>query len=183
MSATDFNDLGDPARIRRRVEWGMMVQPPDADLDRYVDNGRDAARLAAEQQPPRVIAPRGFAWRDPKTIPPRAFIMGPHFIRRYVSATIAPGGLGKSALLTAEALALVTGRALLGVAPRLPPETVAFPNVDLTVHLFREPRAGWLGFDTSVSFGAAGLGLTQSVLHDRDGAFGTVAQCLTVRPR
>jgi len=120
MSATDFNDLGDPARIRRRVEWGMMVQPPDADLDRYVDNGRDAARLAAEQQPPRVIAPRGFAWRDPKTIPPRAFIMGPHFIRRYVSATIAPGGLGKSALLTAEALALVTGRALLGVAPRLP---------------------------------------------------------------
>ncbi len=70
-----------------------------------------------------------------------------------------------------------------GVAPRLPPETVAFPNVDLTVHLFREPRPGWLGFDTSVSFGAAGLGLTQSVLHDRDGAFGTVAQCLTVRPR
>lgn len=120
MSATDFNDLGDPQRIRRRVEWGMMVQPPDADMDRYVDNGRDAARLSAEQREPRIIAPRGFIWRDPATIPPRAFIMGPHFIRRYVSATIAPGGLGKSALLTAEALALVTGRALLGFAPRRP---------------------------------------------------------------
>jgi len=94
--------------------------PPRKPRADYVDNGRDAGQLAAQQREPRIIAPRGFVWRDPKTIPPRAFIMGSHFIRRYVGATIAPGGLGKSALLTAEALALVTGRMLLGAAPRTP---------------------------------------------------------------
>lgn len=64
------------------------------------------------------------------------------------------------------------------------PRRVAFPNIDLTAHLFREPveSDGWLGFDTTVSFGPGGLGLTSSVLHDADGPFGTVQQMLTVRP-
>jgi hypothetical protein len=65
---------------------------------------------------------------------------------------------------------------------RRDPRSVAFPNVDLTAHLFREPRGGWLGFDTTVSFGADGLGLTSSVVHDEVGPVGTSAQLLTVRP-
>lgn len=97
------------------------IDPPSrARKAEYVDNGRDAAQLASQQREPRIILPRGFVYRDPKTIPPRAFIMGSHFIRRYVGATIAPGGLGKSALLTTEVLALVTGRMLLDAAPRKP---------------------------------------------------------------
>lgn len=70
-----------------------------------------------------------------------------------------------------------------GMNVKVDPRTVHFPNVDLTAHLFRHPRRGWLGLDTTVSFGAAGLGLTSSVLHDEDGAFGTLQQSLTVRPR
>jgi len=66
---------------------------------------------------------------------------------------------------------------------RAAPDAVAFPNVDLTAHLFDQPRGEWVGFDTSVSFGAAGLGLTSSVVHDIDGPVGTLAQALTVRPR
>lgn len=69
-----------------------------------------------------------------------------------------------------------------GMAVRADPGEVAFPNIDLTAHLFREPRGEWLGFDTSVSFGPTGLGVTSSVLHDHDGPFGTLAQALTVRP-
>lgn len=69
-----------------------------------------------------------------------------------------------------------------GMAVRADPATVAFPNVDLTAHYFREPGDGWLGFDTTVSFGPAGLGVTSSVLHDLDGPFGTLNQLLTVRP-
>lgn len=69
-----------------------------------------------------------------------------------------------------------------GMAVRADPGEVAFPNIDLTAHLFRRPAGEWLGFDTSVSFGPSGLGLTSSVLHDQDGPFGTVAQVLTVRP-
>ena len=69
-----------------------------------------------------------------------------------------------------------------GMTVRADPREVAFPNIDLTAHLFRVPQRGWLGFDTSVSFGAHGIGLTSSVLHDELGPFGTLAQALTVRP-
>jgi hypothetical protein len=70
-----------------------------------------------------------------------------------------------------------------GMTVRAAPDAVAFPNVDLTAHFFDQPRGEWVGFDTSVSFGAAGLGLTSSVVHDADGPVGTLAQALTVRPR
>ena len=69
-----------------------------------------------------------------------------------------------------------------GMTVRAAPAEVAFPNLDLTAHFFREPRGEWVGFDTSVSFGATGLGLTSSVVHDVQGPVGTVAQVLTVRP-
>jgi len=65
---------------------------------------------------------------------------------------------------------------------RADPGRVAFPNVDLTAHLFRGPAGGWLGFDTTVSFGPTGMGLGNSVLHDSGGPFGVMSQCLTVRP-
>lgn len=69
-----------------------------------------------------------------------------------------------------------------GMAVRAAPEEVAFPNVDLTAHLFRQPRGEWLGMETTVSFGPGGIGETSVVLHDLDGPFGTSAQILTVRP-
>lgn len=69
-----------------------------------------------------------------------------------------------------------------GMTVRAAPADVAFPNVDLTAHLFTQPAAGWLGLATAVSFGADGLGLTTSVVHDERGPIGTSSQCLTVRP-
>lgn len=54
---------------------------------------------------------------DPSTIPRREWLYPPHFVGGYVSLTLAPGGVGKSALLTTEALAMVSGKALLGVSP------------------------------------------------------------------
>jgi len=69
-----------------------------------------------------------------------------------------------------------------GMTVRADPRQVAFPNVDLTAHFFAEPRGEWIGFDTTVSFGPAGLGLTSSVLHDEHGPIGTSSQILTVRP-
>ncbi len=57
-----------------------------------------------------------------------------------------------------------------------------FPNVDLTVHLHRQPAGPWVGLDTSVVFGPDGCGLTTTVLHDRTGAVGRAEQLLTVRP-
>ena len=68
-----------------------------------------------------------------------------------------------------------------GVAVRAQPGEVMFPNTDLTVHLFRPPTGQWLGLQTEVSFGADGIGLTSSVLHDLDGPIGRSAQTLTLR--
>lgn len=84
----------------------------------------------------------------------------------------------------ASSLARVIGLldAANGMTVRVDPSTAVFPNLDLTAHFFDEPRGEWVGFDTTVSFGAAGIGLTSSVIHDADGPVGTVNQILTVRP-
>ncbi|NUJ80293.1 AAA family ATPase [Methylocystis sp. FS] len=63
-----------------------------------------------------IIAPSPFVWRDPSTIPTRQWLYGRRLIRKFVSATVAPGGVGKSTLGDAEAVAMTTGRPLLGVA-------------------------------------------------------------------
>ncbi|KQR17880.1 thioesterase [Cellulomonas sp. Leaf334] len=70
-----------------------------------------------------------------------------------------------------------------GLTPRRPTDEVAFPNVDLTVHLVAAPRSDWLGLDTTVTFGPTGLGLTHTILHDTSGPIGAFTQSLTVRPR
>lgn len=69
----------------------------------------------AEPQSP--ISATAFKWIDPKTLPRREFAYGSHFIRKYVSVTVSPGGLGKTSSSIAEALAMVSGRALLGTKP------------------------------------------------------------------
>lgn len=68
-----------------------------------------------------------------------------------------------------------------GLVVRERPSSVFFANVDLTVHFFRQPEAGWVGFDTRVDFGPSGLGETLSILSDIRGPVGTAAQSLTVR--
>lgn len=62
---------------------------------------------------PSIINPTPFVWSDPAAIPPREWIYDTHLIRKFVSLTVSPGGIGKSSLALVEALSLVTGRALL----------------------------------------------------------------------
>lgn len=61
------------------------------------------------------IAARQYVWTDPEKIPMREWLYGKRLIRKFVSATIAPGAVGKSSLLIAETLAMVSGHDLLGV--------------------------------------------------------------------
>lgn len=71
-----------------------------------------------------------------------------------------------------------------GIAVRASPADWMFPNVDLAIHLFREPvlgSHGWVGFDTRVTMGPTGLGLTSTTLHDEQGPVGRAEQILTVR--
>ena len=70
-----------------------------------------------------------------------------------------------------------------GVATRVKPGpgSYLFPNLDLQIHLYREPSGAWLGLQNSVSFGPDGIGLTSTVLHDTVGPFGRAEQILTIR--
>ncbi|MCP1540138.1 AAA family ATPase [Methylorubrum extorquens] len=70
---------------------------------------------AQADRPPITATP--FAWVVPEAIPPRAWVYGRHYIRRFITTTIAPGGVGKSSLGIAEALAIATGRPILGIKP------------------------------------------------------------------
>lgn len=63
-----------------------------------------------------VITPTPFEWIDPHLIPPREWLYDTHLIRKFVSLTVSPGGLGKSSLALIEALSLAIGRPLFADA-------------------------------------------------------------------
>jgi len=50
----------------------------------------------------------------PEAIPPREWLYGTRYVRRFVSVLAAPGGVGKSALALGQAVALASGRPILG---------------------------------------------------------------------
>ncbi|MFF1695789.1 thioesterase family protein [Streptomyces sp. NPDC058257] len=87
---------------------------------------------------------------------------------------------GQSASPLASYIALVD--TANGIAVRQSPTAWMFPNVDLTVHLHRQPEGRWTGLDTTVTFGPTGQGITSTVLHDINGPVGHAQQILTVRP-
>ncbi len=103
---------------------------------------------------------------------------------------------GRAAAWVTTSAALVAGEPVSGLARliglvdsanglcvRERPEDWLFPNLDLTIHLHRQPDGPWLGLDTTVVFGPGGHGVTASALHDESGHFGYAQQTLTIRPR
>jgi RecA-family ATPase len=69
-----------------------------------------------QPQPPRILA-TAHEWRDALQIPRRDFLFRRHYIRGFVSATIAPGGIGKSSQALVETIAMVTAKAFLDETP------------------------------------------------------------------
>lgn len=133
--AHDNTRLVDITRmIQRGLEKGKLREQAarvDADLtvqEEVPQNGADIpeqeaispdgdVKPANDNTPQSPITATAFKWIDPKTLPRREFAYGSHFIRKYVSVTVSPGGLGKTSASIAEGLAMVSGRALLGIKP------------------------------------------------------------------
>ena len=182
----------------RVLRPGRTVELVEATL-RQAGQERDAVRLRAWLLLPREV-------RDHAGTPlPR--LAPPDEVPTWDATTVWPGGFigsvevrrdqaepgrarfwvrSRERLLDEPVSDLARAAGLLdianGMTVRADPREVAFPNLDLTAHVFEPPLGEWVGFDTSVSFGSTGLGLTSSVVHDERGPFGTVAQSLTVRP-
>jgi len=93
------------------------VQPPDDGKSPHGDNQADKRAEQPADKPTDIIFATPFTWIDPKTLPRREFAFGTHYIRKYVSVTVAPGGLGKTANSIVEALSMASGKDLNGTKP------------------------------------------------------------------
>jgi AAA domain/Bifunctional DNA primase/polymerase, N-terminal len=90
---------------------GFIAPVSDSQRGNVVDLHGNSIR----PEPRKIIRATPFKWMDPKTISPREWLYARHLVRKYLSTTIAQGGGGKTSLIYAEALAMVTGRDLLKI--------------------------------------------------------------------
>ncbi len=93
-----------------------------------------------------------------------------------------------AALVAGEALkpltrVLVPADAGSGVSATLDPAEYLFLNVDLAVHLYRDPASDWIGFDAESAFSGTRTGLAHSDVYDQSGRIGHALQTLLVSPR
>jgi RecA-family ATPase len=105
----------------RRDIVDYVINHPEEELSHLITHD-EATAIGVENaaEPTGPIVATAFKWIDPKTLPRREFIFGPHYIRKYVSVTSSPGGLGKTASAVVEALSMTSGKALLGIKPPKP---------------------------------------------------------------
>jgi hypothetical protein len=78
---------------------------------------------------------------------------------------------------------LVAADSANGVSCALDPREHLFVNTDLNVFLYRVPEGDWVGMDSRTLLDSSGVGLTETVLHDRGGPVGRALQTLYVAKR
>jgi hypothetical protein len=108
------------ATYQERVADGTFRPAAEinADVEIIATSGAPASQAAPAT--PRPIVAQRYQWVEPSRIPPRDILYGRHYFRKFIGTTVAPGGLGKSSLILAEALAMVTGQPILGDEPKHP---------------------------------------------------------------
>jgi hypothetical protein len=106
--------------VRATIDSGLVAgtKNPRQRSERIYGLGETHSFKRAGSDQPKRITATPFVWRDPTSIPRRQWLYGTHLIRKFGSATIAHPGVGKSALVLGEAIALATGRDLYGILPR-----------------------------------------------------------------
>ncbi len=116
MSSKDHTD--EPwQRPEPQQDDAPLQEPEHLRAEFNVSNDFIGAQVAQPKEAPIIYKPTPYVYRPPEQIPPREWLYGGHYIRSFVTSTIAPGGSGKSALALAEALAMATGKPFLGFNP------------------------------------------------------------------
>jgi len=85
--------------------------PPPDPVQQRIEQQNEALSEEAEQS-----WPTPYNMFDALTLPRREWVYGYDYIRKYISVTASAGGIGKTSLINVEAIAIATGRPLLGVA-------------------------------------------------------------------
>ena len=103
--------------------------------------------MAAADAEITPIAATPWAWKPPNTIPLRDWLYGRLLLRKCVTLTIAPGGVGKTSLSIVETLSMVTGRDLLGHTPPQPLTVWTFNLEDPLEEMDRKLAAACLHYE------------------------------------
>jgi hypothetical protein len=113
-------------RVRARKESARRRQttaddpPPASSPDNYGSNGGNDPQFDLANGPPGTgsagteVLGEWDAGDDFNKIPPRGWLLGNIFCRRFVSSLLADGGVGKTALRYAQLMSLAIGRPLTG---------------------------------------------------------------------
>jgi hypothetical protein len=135
-----------PSRVRDAIEKAASEREAEAEgerqsrlkllrlgygpdqIDMMSDNYKagvlsyEAAKAMRERKERPKFKPTPFADPDPASLPPRDWLYGKHYIRKYVVADIAPTGTIKSTNALVEAIAMASGADLLVVGDaQMPP--------------------------------------------------------------
>jgi hypothetical protein len=135
----------------RKVEpdyWSPVWQSFLCGRDSGITNAELRERMATVAASNTVFFdPTPFEFSDPSKIPLRDWIYGKYLLRGIVSMTIASGAVGKTSLKIVEALALATGRPLLGVEVPKPCRVWLFNLEDSMIELRRRVSAAMMHYN------------------------------------
>ncbi|MGE4254817.1 MAG: AAA family ATPase [Xanthobacteraceae bacterium] len=110
-------DMGDPTEGKRTPVTLIMEHRKCSRDEAVAWLCERLGRPVPERSAHVLINPTPWQWVEPQNIPKRAWVYGNYYLRRNISALLAPGGAGKSNLAIAEALAMASGQAILGISP------------------------------------------------------------------
>lgn len=113
QAVADVTHISMPAPHKDVTDWLTAGGTVEALQDMALYPAEQMTIGLTEGHSVAKVTPTPFQWIDPSAIQPRAWLYGHHLIRRFVSVTVSPGGLGKSSLELVEALAMTSGRDLL----------------------------------------------------------------------
>ncbi|MDP2358195.1 MAG: hypothetical protein Q8M31_19330 [Beijerinckiaceae bacterium] len=67
----------------------------DSNEPKFVTYDLAAAQREKQKQKRKPVVTSAFKWSEPMDIPHREFLYDKHYVRKYISTTLAPGGIGK----------------------------------------------------------------------------------------
>jgi hypothetical protein len=86
-------------------EGAVGERPSDEEMADWLRGGSGTRPNGDDPSFVPIVA-KPYKYRDPRSIPPRRFLHASHYIRGFLSATVAPGGLGKTSLQLVEAIGM-----------------------------------------------------------------------------
>ena len=123
LSDSEIHALTDPLTLA-----GYTVEQTRAEVAVAISGARAKGWAPTPAEMPEAIKfdaetaewPTPYDFFDEAAIAPRQWIYANHYLRSFVSVIASAGGIGKTSLQIVEALAIVTGRPLLGEAVKEP---------------------------------------------------------------